>query len=80
MLDTTIGPVINVFDGATFQMNVTHIGQHNKFRYNNYESVSVATNNTGFTLYQLQTYRRRVICHVRHRDIYNRLVADVYLE
>jgi len=80
MLDTAIGPVTNVFNDGTFQMNVTHIGRHNKFRYNTYETVSVASNNTGYTLHQLRTYGLRVSCHVRQRDIYNRLYADVYLE
>ncbi len=80
MLDTAIGPLINVFDGETFQMSVTHIGIYNKFRYNTFETVSVATNNSGYSLNQLRKFGFRVSCHVRHRDIYNRLVADVYLE
>jgi hypothetical protein len=78
MLDTAIGPVTYVFDGVTFQMNVTHIGRHNKFRYNTYETVFVATNNTGYQLNQLGGVR--VTCHVKYRDIYNRLYADIYLE
>jgi hypothetical protein len=80
MLDTAIGPVINVLNNTTFQMNVTHIGRHNKFRYNSYETVSVASNNTGYTLQHLRAYGIRVSCHVRQRDTYNRLYADVYLE
>jgi hypothetical protein len=80
MLDTAIGPVTNVLNDATFQINVTHIGRHNKFRYNNFETVLVASNNTGYTLLQLRIYGLRVRCNVRQRDIYNRLYADVYLE
>ncbi|MFM2227777.1 MAG: hypothetical protein RL664_1120 [Bacteroidota bacterium] len=80
MLDTAIGPITNVFDSTTFQMNVTHIGRHNKFRYNTFETVSVATNKTGHSLNQLIKIGLRVSCHVRHRDIYNRLVGDIYLE
>lgn len=80
MLDTAIGPVTNVFDGVTFQINVTHIGRHNKFRYYGFETVFVATNNTGYTLNQLQFNRLRVVCHVRYRDVYNRIYSDVYLE
>ena len=80
MLDTAIGPVTNVLNNVTFQMNVTHIGRHNKFRYNSYETVFVASNNTGYTLQYLRNFGIRVSCHVRQRDSYNRLYADVYLE
>ena len=78
MLDTAIGPVTNFTGGNTFQLNVTHIGKHNKFRYNSYETVNVANNNTGYMLNTL--IGMRVICHVRYRDVYNRLYADVFLE
>jgi hypothetical protein len=80
MLDTAIGPVTSVIDNITFRMNVTHIGRHNKFRYNSIETVLVASNNTGYTIIQLRWYGIRVSSHVRQRDIYNRLIADVYLE
>lgn len=80
MLDTAIGPVISVIDNVTFRMNVTHIGRHNKFRYNGIETVLVATNNTGYSIQQLRLYGIRVSCHVRQRDTYNRLYADVYVE
>ena len=79
MLDTAIGPITNQFyDGFTFQINVTHIGRHNKFRYNAQETVFVASNNTGYPLLRLSGIR--VVCHVRYRDTYNRLYADIYLE
>jgi hypothetical protein len=78
MLDTAIGPIFQIVDGATFQMQVTHIGRHNKFRYNNYETIHVAVNRTGYQLYQLVNVR--VKCSVRYRDVYNRLFAEVDLE
>lgn len=78
MLDTVIGPITNVTDRKTFQINVTHIGEHNKFHYNSHETISVATNETGFKFHEL--IGSRVSCHIKHRDIYNRLIADVYLE
>ena len=80
MLDTAIGPVTNVLNNTTFQINVTHIGRHNKFRYNSFETVFVASNSTGYTLHQLRAYGIIVSCHVRQRDTYNRLYADVYLQ
>jgi hypothetical protein len=80
MLDTVIGPIINVFNNATFQMHVTHIGKHNKFRYNTNETILVVSNNTKYSLIQLKLYSLRIKCHIRYRDEYNRLCADVYLE
>ena len=79
MLDTAIGAVTGVIDNVTFKMNVTHIGQHNKFRYNSVETVLIVSNHTGQTIQQLKELGYRVRCHVKQRDIYNRLYADVYL-
>ena len=78
MLDTAIGPVTAVLNDLTFQMNVTHIGKHNQFRYNKYETVFVAANKTGMNILNLRG--RRVRCHVRYRDVFNRLFADVELD
>jgi hypothetical protein len=78
MLDTAIGPVTRVVDVHSIQVHVTHIGRHNQFRYNTYETVYVASNNTGRTLAGLVGLRVR--CNVKYRDVYNRLVADVELE
>lgn len=78
MLDTAIGPVTRIVDQNTMQVHVTHIGRHNQFRYNTYETIYVATNLTGRALHQLRGVR--VKCSVRYRDVYNRLYADVELE
>ncbi len=78
MLDTAIGPITHIVDGATFQMQVTHIGRHNKFRYNNYETVHVALNRTAYPIYRLVNVR--VKCSVQYRDVYTRLYADLDLE
>ena len=80
MLDTVIGPVTNVFSAVSFQMNVTHIGRHNKFRYNTYENIFIESNQTRYTLNQLHFSRRRIKCHIKFRDAYSRLHADIYLE
>ncbi|MCH7974774.1 MAG: hypothetical protein IH949_13000 [Bacteroidetes bacterium] len=77
MLDTVIGPVTGIVDSSTFEMNVTHIGKHNKFQYTNYEKILVAENNTKQGLHQLNG--RKVRCLVKYRDEYNRLYADVEL-
>ncbi len=78
MLDTAIGPVTYIVDSKTFKMNVTHIGKHNKFHYNNFETVFVASNTTGYSMNSL--VGTRVKCLIRYRDVYNRLFADVELE
>lgn len=78
MLDTAIGPVRAVVKGDALQVHVTHVGTHNKFRYNTYETVVVANNRARLTLLSLVGHRIR--CHVHYRDQYNRLYADIYLE
>jgi len=82
MLDTAIGPIIRVIDANTFQMQVTHIGTHNKYPYGNYETVFIAPKPTTPNSVSLSTalVGRRVKCMVRHRDNYNRLFADVEFE
>ena len=77
MLDFVIGPVTTVYNDETIQVNVTHIGTNNKFRYNNYEIVLLANNNTPYPANQL--YGKRIKCHVRYRDTYNRLYSDIEL-
>ena len=83
MLDTAIGPIIRVIDGSSFQMQVTHIGKHNKYPYGNFETVFIATPevpNPKSTKLSAALVGRRVKCSVRHRDNYNRLYADVVFE
>lgn len=83
MLDTAIGPITRVIDGNSFQMQVTHIGNHNKYPYSNYETVYIAkseTPKTNTTLLSSTLVGRRVRCSVRHRDNFNRLYADVVFD
>ena len=83
MLDTAIGPIIRVIDGNSFQMQVTHIGNHNKYPYGNIETVCIAPlekTNPNSTPLSSALIGRRVKCSVRHRDNYNRLYADVVFE
>ncbi len=82
MLDTAIGPIIRIIDSNSFQMQVTHIGNHNKYGYGNYETVYIAPNPmvTNATPLSLTLIGRRVKCSVRYRDNYNRLFCDVHFE
>lgn len=77
MLDVTVGPVTSVIDSTTFQIIVTHIGKHNKFRYNTIETIYVIDNKTGYSVELLSGFTVR--CHVNFRDTYNRLNAIVEL-
>lgn len=82
MLDTVIGPIIRIIGGSSFKMHVTHIGNHNKDAYSNYEIVFIAPNPNLINLTTLShaLIDRRVKCSVRYRDNYNRLICDVVLE
>ena len=82
MLDTVIGPIIRIIDRNSFQMQVTHIGRHNKYVYGNYETVYIAPNPNpqNGTPLSPALIGRRVRCKVRNRDNYNRLSADVEFE
>jgi len=42
MADTIRGPVINIVDGDTFDMRVTHTGRNNQYQYNNEERIRIA--------------------------------------
>lgn len=82
MLDTAIGPIIRMIDNSSFQMQVTHIGNHNKYVYSNYEIVFIAPNPSLKNPTPLSSVPigRRVKCSVRYRDNFNRLICDVVFE
>lgn len=82
MLDTAIGPIIRVVDASSFQMQVTHIGNHNKYPYKNHEIVFIAPNPNLInpTILSHALVGRRVKCSVRYRDNFNRLICDVVFE
>jgi len=87
MADTIRGPVTNVIDGDTFDMNVTHVGNNNRFKYNDNERIRIAGGNapelnTPSGLQAKQTLNNRLIgkevrCTVQSRDTYGRIVANV---
>jgi len=87
MPDIIIGPVIDVIDGDTFDMRVTHIGTNNKEKYNGNERVRIADIDAPElrTLAGLrskeQLFRKlngeKVRCDVQARDIFGRIVAEV---
>lgn len=87
MTDTIRGPVTAVIDGDTFDMNVTHEGTENGNKYGDHERIRIASIdapelNTMAGKRSKETLERKlkgkeVRCHVKARDTYHRVVADV---
>ncbi len=89
MADTIRGKVTDVIDGDTFDMKVTHTGKNNKEKYNDNERIRIS----GIDEPELNTpagvrskeklekkiKNREVRCHVKSRDVYGRVIADVNL-
>lgn len=87
MVDCIQGPVVNVVDGDTFDMQVTYYGKYNQNPYNLRERVRIKGINAPElnTLAGLDAKRslqqallgKQVKCDVYSRDLYNRVVANV---
>lgn len=87
MYDFIIGNVIDVIDGDTFDMTVTHYGNHNKYQYNFRERMRIAEMDapeldTFLGIRSRQSLERQlsnkqVRCYIHSRDTYGRLVAKV---
>ena len=87
MADTIRGPVLQVIDGDTFDIKVTHVGKNNQYEYNNKERIRIA----GGDAPELNTMAgilakndlenklsgKEVRCTVQARDTYHRIVASV---
>ena len=89
MADTITGPVTNVVDGDTFDMNVTHVGKNNKHKYGDSERIRIASidapelevpgGERSKDLLEKKLKGKKVRCNVQTRDTYRRIVADVYV-
>jgi len=87
MTDTVRGPVINVVDGDTFDIKVTHTGNQNEYEYNNQERIRIAEIdepelNTQAGQRSKEKLERKLIgkevrCYIQSRDTYSRLVSKV---
>jgi len=87
MTDTIRGPVINIVDGDTFDMRVTHVGKNNRYPYNNEERIRIANIDapelmtpSGIRSKQILIKKllyKEVCCYVQARDTFGRIVADV---
>ncbi len=85
--DTIWGNVLEVVDGDTFDMEVTHIGDTNQYSYNQHERIRIeeidapelptrAGRRAQRTL-EGAILGRSVRCDIRARDRYRRLICAV---
>ena len=87
MYDQIRGKVSRIIDGDTFDLNVTHFSRKNRYNYDNYERIRIASfdarelGSAGglkdrITL-ALKLNSKFVLCSIKSRDVFGRLVADV---
>lgn len=87
MSDTIRGKVIDVIDGDTFDITVTHIGENNTHEYNGEERIRIAnidapelkapSGKRSKELLVNKLVGKEVCCYVQARDTYGRIVANV---
>jgi len=87
MTDTIRGPVIDIIDGDTFDMNVTHTGKNNKRDYKDKERIRIAEidapelrapgGQRSKDLLERKLKGKEVRCYIQARDDYGRIVAKV---
>lgn len=87
MADTIRGKVINIVDGDTFDMTVTHTGKNNQHNYNDEERTRIANidapelktpgGKRSKELLVNNLLGKEVRCYVQARDTYGRIVANV---
>ena len=87
MADAIGGPVTDVVDGDTFDMDVTYRGEKNTEKYNDKERVRIAGINApeigteggkkAKKELEKKISDKEVRCTVRARDTYGRIVADI---
>jgi len=90
MSDTIWGEVIDVIDGDTFDLNVTHVDDDNEYEYNDIERIRIADidapelngESGDRALEELEDVilDESIRCDIHARDRYGRLICDVYLE
>ena len=87
MTDVIQGPVIDVIDGDTFEIEVAKVGKDNEYEYNEVERIRIADIdapelNTGAgkrskAALQRKLKGKEVRCDVQARDKYGRIIAKV---
>lgn len=89
MVDTIRGPVTEVIDGDTFDMEVTHVGKSNLKKYKDNEWIRIAdidapelpskSGQRAKNDLEKAIGGKQVRCSVQARDNYGRLVCGVSL-
>ncbi len=87
MLDQIGGKVTRIIDGDTFDMQVSHINRKNRYNYNNNERIRIASFDAkelgsagglqARRTLALKLSGKSVLCSVKSRDVFGRIVADV---
>jgi len=87
MVDVIRGIVVNIVDGDTFDMKVTHIGNNNNEEYNNEERVRIVdidkpelrtpAGQRSKDLLERKLKGREIRCYIQARDTYGRIIAKV---
>lgn len=87
MVDFIKGPVTNVIDGDTFEMDVERVGTNNQYDYNYHERIRIAkidapelSSSSGYRAkrdLERAIQRAYVKCYIQDRDSYGRLIANV---
>ena len=89
MLDTIRGSVIEIIDGDTFSIRVTHVGNENKLKYNTTEIIRISgiddpeldtlPGQRSRDLLQRKLEGKEVRCYVQAKDSLGRVVANVMI-
>ena len=87
MTDTVRGPVVQIVDGDTFYMKVTHLGKRNEYPYQDREKIRIDGIDadewwTDEGKRSKDSLRNKLMgktirCYVQARDTYGRLVCRV---
>jgi endonuclease YncB( thermonuclease family) len=87
MIDIIRGPVINIVDGDTFDIEVTHIRKENKNKYNDKERIRIEDidepelsspdEKRSKDKLEKKLKGKEVLCFIVNLDSYGQIVADV---
>ena len=90
MTDRIWGDVVEVIDGDTFKIKVTHVGRDNQYEYGDYERIRIeridAPELPSLAGKRAKRDLERVImgkfirCNIRARDAYGRLICNVSID
>jgi len=90
MIDIIWGDVVEVIDGDTFNIKVTHVGEGNQYEYKDYERIRIERIDAPELPSPAGKRAKRdlersimgkfVQCDIRTRDTYGRLICKVSID